>query len=82
MVGGCDVSADNKNAVDPDENPIAAADEMLSPSSNRTLSPSADAMEGAPGRPAGEEVLDGQLGPDEISEPDEVVRNHDAKRHQ
>ena len=27
-------------------------------------------------------TLDGQLGPDEISEPEEVVRNNEAKQHQ
>lgn len=72
----------DKNDVPPiEDDPIATADEMLTQSSNRTLSPSADAMEGAPGRPAGEEALDGQLGPDEISDPVEVVRNHEAKLH-
>lgn len=30
---------------------------------------------------AGPGAAEGQLGPDEISEPDEVVRNADAKRH-
>ena len=63
-----------------DEDPIEIANEMLTRADNRTLSPRADAMEGAPGPPAGE-LLDGQLGPDEISEPDEVVKNNEAKSH-
>lgn len=63
---------------------------------NRTISPSADAMTGAPGpsgadtpderaetqaSPIAAEELEGQLGPDEISEPDEVVKNNEAKIH-
>ena len=63
-----------------DEDPIEMANEMLSREDNRILSPRAEAMEGAPGPPAGE-ALDGQLGPDEISEPDEVVKNNEAKLH-
>jgi hypothetical protein len=38
-------------------------------------------MEGAPGRPTGVESVDGQLGPDEISDPAEVIRNNEAKQH-
>ena len=65
----------------PDDDPIATADEMLEHTADRTISPRAEAMQGAPGPPAGEDVLDGQLGPDEISEPEEVIRNHEAKAH-
>lgn len=54
---------------------------MLRRSPNRTMSPSRDAMEGAPGRPLTDESVDGQLGPDEISEPDEVMKNNQAKLH-
>ena len=41
-------------------------------------SPSADQMEGAPG-PMHSDMEDGQLGPDELPDPDEVVSNRSAK---
>ena len=63
-----------------EDDPIEIANDMLSHADNRTVSPRADAMEGAPGS-APAEMLDGQLGPDEISEPDEVVKNNEAKLH-
>ena len=64
-----------------DQDPVAIANEMLSKPSNRTVSPSSDAVEGAPGRPS-LDSLEGQMGPDEISEPDEVIKNKQAKLHQ
>ncbi len=64
-----------------DDDPLATADEMLQPSANRTISPTGGDMEGAPGRPVTDDEIEGQLGPDEISDPDEVIRNHDAKAH-
>jgi hypothetical protein len=72
--------AESKKQLSNDD-PVATADEMSRRTPDRTLSPHADAMEGAPGRPAGVDALDGQLGPDEISEPDEVVMNQEAKQH-
>jgi hypothetical protein len=59
---------------------------------NRTISPSADQLEGSPGSrmhtsalatPAGgaHEEDEGQLGPDELPDPAEVVMNHEAKAH-
>ena len=72
---------DNTKDPYPDEqDPVTVADKMLSKPSNRTISPSSDAVEGAPGR-ASVETLDGQMGPDEISEPDEVIKNNEAKLH-
>jgi hypothetical protein len=62
------------------DDPIETANELLRRSPNRTESPRAEGMEGAPGRAAGVESLEGQLGPDEISDPDEVVRNNEAKQ--
>ena len=47
---------------------------------NRTVSPSADAMEGSPG-PMHAAEAEGQLGPDELPDPDEVVMNQEAKLH-
>jgi hypothetical protein len=47
---------------------------------NRTVSPSADAVEGSPGHLHAAEV-EGQLGPDELPDPDEVVMNQEAKLH-
>lgn len=41
-------------------------------------SPSADQMEGAPG-PRHSDLEDGQLGPDELPDPDEVLNNRSAK---
>jgi hypothetical protein len=54
---------------------------MMSRPANRTVSPSSDAVEGAPGALTSVESLDGQMGPDEISEPDEVIKNNEAKLH-
>ena len=47
---------------------------------NRTVSPSADAVEGSPGQLQAAEA-EGQLGPDELPDPDEVVMNQEAKLH-
>jgi len=47
---------------------------------NRTISPSGEAMEGSPG-PLQAAEADGQLGPDELPDPDEVVMNQEAKLH-
>ncbi len=41
-------------------------------------SPSADQMEGAPG-PRPIDLEDGQLGPDELPDPEEVVKSRGAK---
>jgi hypothetical protein len=63
-----------------DDDPIAMADRLLGQSTNRSVSPAADSMEGAAG-PLPASPNEGQLGPDEISEPDEVIRNNEAKQH-
>jgi hypothetical protein len=60
---------------------VDLADEMLQRDRNRTISPHAQDVEGAPGSNPDIQALDGQLGPDEISEPQELVMNHEAKRH-
>jgi hypothetical protein len=74
--------SNNKKQRYPDEqDPVAIADDMLSRPANRTVSPSSDAVEGAPGAHTSIESLDGQMGPDEISEPDEVIKNNEAKLH-
>ena len=73
---------DNKNQRYPEEqDPVAIADDMMPTQSNRTVSPSRDALEGSAGPQASVESLDGQMGPDEISEPDEVIKNNEAKLH-
>jgi len=65
----------------PDEqDPVDIADDRISRPANRTVSPSGDAVEGAPGAHTFAS-LDGQLGPDEISEPEEVIKNNEAKLH-
>jgi hypothetical protein len=64
-----------------DELAVDTANEMLDRSRNRTVSPAPDAMEASPGLVPEVEALDGQLGPDEISEPEEVVKNYEAKLH-
>ena len=73
--------AESRHRVPDPDDPVSTANEMLRRSPDRTISPRADAMEGSPGRAADIEALDGQLGPDEISDPDEVVKNHEAKLH-
>ena len=77
------MAANTENHRHPDDqDPVEIANDMLRTNSeNRTISPSADDMEGASGAHAPTESLDGQLGPDEISEPDEVVKNNEAKQH-
>jgi hypothetical protein len=47
---------------------------------NQTTSPNGEPMEASPGR-VSEEDVDGQLGPDELSDPQEVVMNLESKRH-
>ncbi len=47
---------------------------------NRTISSGDEPMEASPGR-LPEEDVDGQLGPDELSDPQEVVMNLESKRH-
>jgi len=75
------VNDNSANHRSPEEqDPVDIADEMLSKPSNRTVSPRGDALEGSPGAPP-IEVLDGQMGPDEISEPEEVIKNNEAKLH-
>ena len=66
------------------EDAVETANDMLRRPANRTVSPSADSLEGSPGHVDAADVqsIEGQLGPDEISEPDEVVRNNEAKQHQ
>ena len=74
--------SNNKGQRYPDEqDPVAIADDMMSRPANRTVSPSSDAVEGAPGAHTSIESLEGQMGPDEISEPDEVIKNNEAKLH-
>ena len=63
-----------------DEDPIDIANDMLRKRPNRTISPASDAVEGAAGH-VDAEAVEGQLGPDEISEPEEVVMNNEAKHH-
>jgi hypothetical protein len=65
-----------------DDDALDVANGMLQRDRNRTVSPSGDAVEGAPGANTDAQALDGQLGPDEISDPDELLKNHEAKRHQ
>ena len=64
-----------------DEDPVEIANDLLQHDRNRTQSPSSDAVEGAPGPIASDPSLDGQLGPDEISDPDEIVMSIEAKHH-
>jgi hypothetical protein len=47
---------------------------------NRTIDPRGEPMEALSGR-LPEEDVDGQLGPDELSDPQEVVMNLESKRH-
>jgi hypothetical protein len=47
---------------------------------NPSISPGGEPMEALPGR-LPEEDVDGQLGPDELSDPQEVVMNLESKRH-
>jgi hypothetical protein len=65
----------------PLEEPLDAANEMFKVASKPTPSPTAHTIEGASPRPVAVEALEGQLGPDEISEPDEVIKNNEAKLH-
>ncbi len=75
------MTANSDTRSSPDEQPVELADDMLRKPEHRTLSPSADAMEGAAGPHMTAESLDGQLGPDEISDPDEIIKNNEAKHH-
>jgi hypothetical protein len=61
-----------------EDDAVETANDMLRRNENRTISPSGDALEGSPG--AKHADIDGQLGPDEISEPMEVVLNNEVKR--
>lgn len=63
------------------DDPVELADAMLRRKENRTISPSGDAMEASAGQVPDTADDDGQLGPDEISEPDEVIKNNEAKHH-
>jgi hypothetical protein len=47
---------------------------------NRSIGPGGKPIEASPGR-LPEEDVDGQLGPDELSDPQEVVMNLESKRH-
>jgi hypothetical protein len=75
------MSDDKKQRYPDEQDPVAIADDMMSRPANRTVSPRSDAVEGAPGVHTSIESLDGQMGPDEISEPDEVIKNNEAKLH-
>lgn len=57
-----------------------SSDPRIPPAKTSPLveSPSADQMEGAPG-PQHDPAEDGQLGPDELPDPDEVAANREAK---
>lgn len=72
----------SRHRYPPEQEAIETADEMLQRPSNRTVSPSVDAMEAAAGPSPGGEALEGQMGPDEISDPDELIKNNEAKLHQ
>lgn len=65
----------------PLEEPVDDTNETFKVASMPTPSPTAHAIEGASPRSVAVEALDGQLGPDEISEPDEVLKNNEAKLH-
>jgi hypothetical protein len=75
------LSNDEKQRYPDEQDPVAVADDMMRKPGNRTVSPSRSAVEGAPGANTSIESLDGQMGPDEISEPDEVIKNNEAKLH-
>lgn len=62
----------------PHEDPVAA-DDMVPDAGNPITSPAGS--ESASGHRVAAESLEGQLGPDEISEPDEVIKNNEAKLH-
>jgi hypothetical protein len=47
---------------------------------NRTISPGGEPLEAAAGRVPDDDI-DGQLGPDELPDPDEVAMNLESKRH-
>lgn len=70
-----------RQAQGPEDDPVALADAMQPQTPERTTSPRADDMQGAAGPSAHDATLDGQLGPDEISEPEEIVMNNEAKAH-
>ena len=72
--------SNTKNCGQQDDDPARTANASRRPN-NRTPRPTADAREETPGRLVTVESLEGQLGPDEISEPDEVIKNHEAKLH-
>jgi hypothetical protein len=67
-----------KTDANDDQDAVAMADTMLKRPVNRTVSPSGDAVEAAAG-PSPGVALDGQLGPDELPEPEEVILNNEAK---
>jgi hypothetical protein len=75
------LSNDDKQRFPDEQDPVAIADDMMRRPPNRTVSPHSHAVEGAPGVNTSIESLDGQMGPDEISEPDEVIKNNEAKLH-
>jgi hypothetical protein len=70
--------SDKKTDADEDQDAVAMADDMLKKPANRTISPSGDSMEAAAG-PSPGVSLEGQLGPDELPEPEEVILNNEAK---
>ena len=72
---------DSQERYPDEQDPVAIADDMMRKPVNRTVSPDSTAVEGAPGANTSIESLDGQMGPDEISEPDEVIKNNEAKLH-
>lgn len=64
--------AENKHRTPHDQDPVGAARDTPGRSAKAPQSASQEATDA---------TLEGQLGPDEISEPDEVVRNNEAKLH-
>ena len=74
------IVSNTKNCGQQDDDSARTAKVLRHPNS-RTLNPTDDAPEETPGRLVTVESLEGQLGPDEISEPDEVIKNHEAKLH-
>jgi len=67
------------NGQDADQ-AVDLANQMLKKPANRTISPSSDSVEGSPGPSPGVVIPEGQLGPDELPDPDEVARAHEAKQ--
>jgi hypothetical protein len=67
--------------MDPNRTPDQEQDDQSTHrrSVEQSVSSSADSMLASP--MTAEDEFDGQLGPDELPDPAEVVMNHEAKRH-